>query len=150
MSGRVLLPADAAAGPVGIHQRRELLRRRDEHARVRRQVRRRVAVDQHRRVLLGKHVLAFVAGRRGVVDIEEPRDGLLFQPLPRVPFRDARVLRQLRRRRPAAELRVQPQPVAQVDVHQLGGSDQGSQESLQQRVRLLPHRSSLPLTERAA
>jgi hypothetical protein len=126
-----LTPVHPAATAVGGHERRHLLRRRHQHPRDRRQVRKGVALQQDLGVLRRECVSPLGGRERRVVDLEHPGDRLLLEPFPGVPLGDPRATRQIgRRRRPVGEGRVQPQSVTQVDREDLHRADQRSEDPL--------------------
>ena len=133
-----LLPGDAAAGAEGLLDGREGLREGHAEAGHRRHVRQRVLLDQHLGVP-GRKRVAPLAGRRGrVVDLEDPGNRLLLQPLARVALGRAGRLGEPGGGEAVAlaERPVVAEAVAQVDGHELVGAEGGSEEALGEGVAL--------------
>jgi hypothetical protein len=128
---------DAAAAAVGVEEQRQRLADSGEQAAERRHVGEVLAVGEHRRVLRGQPVAALVLGRGRVVDVEQPRDGLLLEPLARVAAADPGPLGQLGRGQPAVpgcERVVEPERRADVDREQLERVQRAAEEALDERV----------------
>jgi hypothetical protein len=97
----------------------------------------RVAIDEHLGVAAGQPVAPRPGDGGRVVDVEDPRDRLLLEPLACIPLVRLRRLGKLRRRRTLqlGERAVQAEPVAEVDGEQLVGAERSAREPLRERVR---------------
>ena len=118
--GPVRLPGDAAAVAVcGVEVGQQAADGGDE-ARHRRGVGERGVIEQRLGVTGRERVAPFVGVGARVVDLEDPSDGLVLEPLADVARRGRGGDRQLgRRRRSGGERRVPAQPVARVDGEEI-------------------------------
>ena len=132
--GAVLSVGHAATAAVGPDDVVENAADAHHHGGERCEMGRVVDVDQDADVLVRQGEATQVGRKAGVVDDQEPRHGLLLQPLPGVPGVDACSHRQLvgRQRTLFGEHVVEVEPAAQVDAEQLQGCGGSFDEPLVQ------------------
>jgi hypothetical protein len=137
--GAIGVPRDAAAGTEGLGDRGQRAGHGDGDARERRGERERVAVGERLGMAGRQREAAIRRGRVEVVDLEDPADGLLLEPLPRVAGVDAGHDGELARcERPLlGERAVQPQAVADVDAEEIDGAEHGAEDALGEGLALL-------------
>ena len=135
----VVRPRHAAAGAIGVEDRRYLVATRDEQAHERREVVEAVVVGEHLGVR-GRQLETPRCRIRGVGgEREDAVGGLLFEPLAGVALGDAGAGSQLGRGRGAArgERAVEAEPVADVDAVGRHRAEQVAKESLNEGLGLL-------------
>ncbi len=128
----------AFSGAERVHHERQRPRTADEVARERRHVRQAALVRQRFRVRTGQRERTALNRCRSIVDGQDARDCLLFQPLAHHALRATRALRECRRGRRSAlrERSIEAEPIADVDVRRFAGGQRQPEDLVDECVAL--------------